>query len=69
MSRLSLRGIPEQPSDIRIAFDICYPCEIEIAPVSLRLAREILIIVTISREYIHFQEPEKEKFRYKDKAI
>jgi hypothetical protein len=48
MSRLSLRGIPEQTSDIRVSFDICYPCEIEIAPVSLRLTREGVLQVSMA---------------------
>src|SRR4030095_4224421 len=48
MSCLSFRGIAEQPSDVRIAFDICHPCEIEITPISLRLGCESVLQVPMA---------------------
>jgi hypothetical protein len=37
---LGLRRVAEQPAHIRIAFDVGPACEIEVAPVRLRLAGE-----------------------------
>jgi len=48
MPCLRLRGVPEQTSDIRIAFDIGDPREIEITPICLGFGRERVLQVPMT---------------------
>jgi hypothetical protein len=45
VARLRFRCITEQAADVRIAFNIRAPCEIEIAPVRLGFAGESVLQV------------------------
>jgi hypothetical protein len=49
MSGFRLGGVSKQPADIRVAFDICDPCELEITPIGLGLAskRDLQVFVTL----------------------